>query len=47
MKKNDLNSLKAMFYPMNVFNERNICGFFPLSHYNQKLNHKLSANHTI
>lgn len=32
MKKNGLNSLKAMFYPMNVFNERNICGFFPLSH---------------
>lgn len=32
MKKTDLNSLKAMFYPMNVFNERNICGFFPLSH---------------
>lgn len=31
-EKKDLNSLKAMFYPMNVFNERNICGFFPLSH---------------
>lgn len=32
MKKNDLNSFKVMFYLMNVFNERNICGFFLLSY---------------
>lgn len=47
-KKQIGQSLKAMSYSMNVFNERNVCGSFSIKqHYNHKLNHKLSSNHTI
>lgn len=48
MKKNDLNSFKVMFYLMNVFNERNICGFFFIKlYYNYKFNYKFFVNYII